>query len=209
MRSSRYLPVLYRCGCSNRCSATLYQVVIAVPIDREIRHGFASYVERSPWASPHPTAAPPTPVDQMVRAAKNGQFLWEYYPQGALKRGEQGRVAFKSTIEPTGTISTCDVTESSGFGRWTRKLATSWGLYARVAPVEIRTAAQSARYRRVHRLEASPGRSRGRQREQQQNDAEARQSGLPEGHSDRFADRDREHCMTRANGRARASIASC
>lgn len=74
-------------------------------------------------------------ADQMVHAQKNGEFLWKYYPQGALKRGEQGRVAFKLTIEPTGTISTCDVTESSGFRALDKETCDIMGLYARVAPV--------------------------------------------------------------------------
>jgi len=43
----------------------------------------------------------PTASDSMVQNARNGEFIWKYYPPGALKRGEQGRVAFKLTIEPT------------------------------------------------------------------------------------------------------------
>jgi len=74
-------------------------------------------------------------ADQMVHAQKNGEFLWKYYPQGALKRGEQGRVAFKLTIEPTGTIATCDVTESSGFKALDAETCDIMGLYARVEPV--------------------------------------------------------------------------
>jgi len=74
-------------------------------------------------------------ADQMVHAQKNGEFLWKYYPQGALKRGEQGRVAFKLTIEPTGTIGSCDVTESSGFKALDAETCDIMGLYARVEPV--------------------------------------------------------------------------
>jgi TonB family protein len=77
----------------------------------------------------------PASSDQMVRAARNGEFLWKYYPPGALKRGEQGRVAFKLTIEPTGTVSTCDVTESSGFKSLDKETCDIMGLYARVEPV--------------------------------------------------------------------------
>ena len=80
-------------------------------------------------------SAAPASDDQMVRAAQNGEFLWKYYPPGALKRGEQGRVAFKLTIEPTGTISTCDVTESSGFKSLDKETCDIMGLYARVEPV--------------------------------------------------------------------------
>jgi len=74
-------------------------------------------------------------ADQMVHASKNGEFLWKYYPPGALKRGEQGRVAFNLTIEPTGVISSCDVTESSGFKALDAETCDIMGLYARVSPV--------------------------------------------------------------------------
>jgi len=80
-------------------------------------------------------SAAPTSSDQMVRASQNGEFLWKYYPPGALKRGEEGRVAFKLTIEPTGTISTCDVTESSGFKALDKETCEIMGLYARLSPV--------------------------------------------------------------------------
>lgn len=80
------------------------------------------------------SAAPGT-SDQLVRASNNGEFIWKYYPQGALNRGEQGRVAFKLTIEPTGTISTCDVTESSGFAALDKETCEIMALYARVAPI--------------------------------------------------------------------------
>ena len=80
-------------------------------------------------------SAAPSSSDQMVRASQNGEFLWKYYPPGALKRGEQGRVAFKLTIEPTGTISMCDVTESSGFKALDKETCDIMGLYARVQPV--------------------------------------------------------------------------
>jgi len=74
-------------------------------------------------------------ADQMVRASKNGEFLWKYYPPGALKRGEQGRVAFRLTIEPTGVISSCDVTESSGFKSLDSETCEIMSLYAQVQPV--------------------------------------------------------------------------
>jgi TonB family protein len=77
----------------------------------------------------------PTASDTMVQDAKNGEFLWKYYPQGALKRGEQGRVAFKLTIEPTGTIGACEVTESSGFKSLDAETCEIMALYARVQPV--------------------------------------------------------------------------
>ena len=73
--------------------------------------------------------------DATVQDGKNGEFIWRYYPPGALKRGEQGRVAFKLTIDPTGTISTCDVTDSSGFKALDAETCEIMALYARVKPV--------------------------------------------------------------------------
>jgi len=77
----------------------------------------------------------PGASDTMSQDAKNGQFIWKYYPPGALKRGEQGRVAFKLTIEPTGVISACDVIESSGFKALDEETCAIMGLYARLQPV--------------------------------------------------------------------------
>src|SRR3954468_9307586 len=77
----------------------------------------------------------PKAADQLVQDGKNGEFLWRYYPPGALKRGEQGRVAFRLTIEPTGTIGTCDVIESSGFRALDAETCEIMALYARVQPV--------------------------------------------------------------------------
>lgn len=76
----------------------------------------------------------PQAGDQLVRAEKNGEFLWKYYPPGALKRGEQGRVAFTLTIEPTGTISGCEVTQGSGFAALDRETCEIMSLYAQVKP---------------------------------------------------------------------------
>lgn len=73
--------------------------------------------------------------DQIVHASQNGEFLWKFYPPGALKRGEQGRVAFKLMIEPTGVISSCDVTESSGFKDLDTETCEIMGMYAQVKPV--------------------------------------------------------------------------
>jgi TonB family protein len=77
----------------------------------------------------------PAANDQMVQDARNGEFIWKYYPPGALKRGEQGRVSFSLTIEPTGVVSACDVTGSSGFKTLDEETCTIMGLYARLQPV--------------------------------------------------------------------------
>ena len=73
--------------------------------------------------------------DQAVRASKNGEFLWKYYPPGAMKRGEQGRVGFNLAIDQTGTIVSCDVTESSGFSALDQETCDIMGLYAHVEPI--------------------------------------------------------------------------
>jgi TonB family protein len=77
----------------------------------------------------------PAASDTMVQDAKNGEFVWKYYPPGALKRGEQGRVGFKLTIEPTGTIGGCEVIQSSGFKALDVETCEIMALYARVQPV--------------------------------------------------------------------------
>ena len=60
-------------------------------------------------------AQTPQAPAETPQQAKNREFILKHYPPGALKRGEQGKVAFKLTIEPDGTLGGCDVTESSGF----------------------------------------------------------------------------------------------
>lgn len=53
---------------------------------------------------------PPT-LNQSV----NAEFIAEHYPRAALTAGEQGKVGFKVTIEPNGSLATCDITQPSGF----------------------------------------------------------------------------------------------
>lgn len=54
--------------------------------------------------------------DQAVTAMKNGEFLAKNYPPRALAAGEQGKVGFRLVVEPDGSLGSCDVTQSSGFG---------------------------------------------------------------------------------------------
>jgi len=72
---------------------------------------------------------------QIARDARNGEFISKHYPPGALKRGEQGRVAFQLTIEPDGSIGACDVTESSGFPGLDQETCEVMVHYARLQPV--------------------------------------------------------------------------
>jgi TonB family protein len=77
----------------------------------------------------------PSASDQMVREGANGEFISRHYPPGALKRGEQGRVAFRLTVETDGSIGECDVTESSGFASLDRETCEIMVRHARTKPV--------------------------------------------------------------------------
>ena len=55
------------------------------------------------------------PLETSLTSRKNGEFIADRYPPGALKRGEQGRVDFRLVIEPDGSLGSCEVTRSSGF----------------------------------------------------------------------------------------------
>lgn len=79
--------------------------------------------------------APASDSGQSVQESRNGQFLARYYPPGALKRGEQGKVAFRIMIEPDGSIGSCDVTESSGFAALDKETCEIMVHYARLKPV--------------------------------------------------------------------------
>lgn len=67
--------------------------------------------------------------------AANREFVVKNYPPGALKRGEQGRVAFRLTIEPDGSLSRCEVTESSGFSSLDDETCEIMVFNARLNPV--------------------------------------------------------------------------
>ena len=70
-----------------------------------------------------------------ARAEANREFVVKNYPPGALKRGEQGRVAFRLTIEPDGSLSRCEVTESSGFASLDNETCEIMVFNARLSPV--------------------------------------------------------------------------
>ena len=73
--------------------------------------------------------------DASVRSSANGEFISRHYPPGAYKRGEQGRVGFRLTIEPDGSLGTCDVTESSGFATLDKETCEVMLRYASFTPV--------------------------------------------------------------------------
>ena len=74
-------------------------------------------------------------AEQISRDAKNGEFISKHYPPQALKRGEQGKVTFRLTIEPDGSLGSCDVTQSSGFSTLDRETCEIMVHYARLKPV--------------------------------------------------------------------------
>ena len=74
-------------------------------------------------------------VQASVQERKNGEFIADHYPPEALKRGEQGRVAFRLTIDKEGKIAGCDVTESSGFAILDRETCELLVRYAHLKPV--------------------------------------------------------------------------
>ena len=80
-------------------------------------------------------AAAPGVETQLVQQSANGEFLIRNYPPGAIKRGEQGKVGFKLTIEPDGSLGTCDVTESSGFASLDKETCEIILRHARLKPV--------------------------------------------------------------------------
>jgi TonB family protein len=75
------------------------------------------------------------PNDLSAAEAANREFVVKNYPPGALKRGEQGRVAFRLTIEPDGSLSRCEVTESSGFSSLDDETCEIMVFNARLTPV--------------------------------------------------------------------------
>jgi periplasmic protein TonB len=80
-------------------------------------------------------SGPAEGANDYVEASKNGEFLSRYYPEGAAKRGEQGKVTFQLTIEPDGSIGRCEVTESSGFRALDNETCDIMVRFARTKPV--------------------------------------------------------------------------
>lgn len=71
----------------------------------------------------------------MVRSAANGEFLVSHYPPRALKVGEQGRVGFRITVEPDGSLGSCEVTQGSGSAALDRETCEVIVEFARFQPV--------------------------------------------------------------------------
>ena len=77
----------------------------------------------------------PQASQETAKQAQNREFLMKNYPPGARQRGEQGRVAFSVTIEPDGTLSQCEVTESSGFSGLDQETCDIMVRYGQLKPV--------------------------------------------------------------------------
>jgi TonB family protein len=81
------------------------------------------------------TQQAPQAQQQATQQAKNREFIMKNYPPGARQRGEQGRVAFRVTIEPDGTLGQCEVTESSGFAGLDNETCEIMVRYGQLKPV--------------------------------------------------------------------------
>jgi len=79
-----------------------------------------------------PAAAPPPQTPQQ---AQNREFLLKQYPPGARSRGEQGKVAFRLTVEPDGSLGSCEVTESSGYSGLDNETCEIIVRYGQLKPV--------------------------------------------------------------------------
>ena len=76
------------------------------------------------------------PIDPpTVRQSANGEFMTKYYPHVALKRGEQGRVAFELGVGRDGSLTSCNVTQSSGHANLDAETCDFLIKYARLQPV--------------------------------------------------------------------------
>ena len=79
-------------------------------------------------------AIAPAPGETALQAA-NREFIVKNYPPGAKKRGEQGKVTFRVTIEPDGSLGSCDVIESSGYPGLDQETCEIMIFNARLKPV--------------------------------------------------------------------------
>jgi protein TonB len=71
----------------------------------------------TPPAPPAPVAPPPPPrviPPQRARANLNSYFSGDDYPAAALRGNDEGSTGFRLTIGPSGRVTDCQVTASSG-----------------------------------------------------------------------------------------------
>lgn len=79
--------------------------------------------------------AAPTEDQTVVTQSANGEFISRHYPERARKAGEEGKVGFQITVEPDGSLGTCEVTQSSGHRALDDDTCELIIHYARLKPV--------------------------------------------------------------------------
>ncbi len=70
--------------------------------------------------TPRPQATPTAsvaPNAESQRAARNAEAIERFYPAESLRRGEEGSVKFRVTLNDKGLIQSCAVIETSGYAR--------------------------------------------------------------------------------------------
>lgn len=75
-------------------------------------------------------------AEPATKLSPNAEFLAEHYPRDALKRGEQGKVGFRITVEPDGSLGSCEVTQGSGFKALDNATCEIIVSYARLKKIE-------------------------------------------------------------------------
>ena len=73
---------------------------------------------------------PPT-----VRQSRNGEFMTKYYPPTARSRGEQGKVGFQIGVDRDGFLTSCEITQTSGFKNLDRETCDFLVKYAKIKPM--------------------------------------------------------------------------
>jgi TonB family protein len=81
------------------------------------------------------TGVAASPDSEQVERSANGEFLFKHYPPRAKAAGEQGRVGFRVLLDGEGSLTSCKVTQSSGYERLDNETCELIVRYARFAPV--------------------------------------------------------------------------
>ncbi len=72
------------------------------------------------FAADTPQTAPAAAIEpkaESLRAARNAEAIERFYPAESLRRGEEGSVKFRVTLDDKGLIQSCAVIETSGYAR--------------------------------------------------------------------------------------------
>jgi TonB family protein len=76
-----------------------------------------------------------TPAETSVRQSANGEFLFKHYPPRALAAREQGKVGFRVTLTSDGSLTSCEVTKSSGYASLDSETCELISTYGHFQPV--------------------------------------------------------------------------